>query len=84
MLVIALPSTGSDSGNNFVASLRLFCVNISLKSAFVATNATLMTPLNELFNNELREVWQRCNKNKKFIVCDNLGDSSNIGCGQIH
>ncbi|MBR5061244.1 MAG: hypothetical protein IKX24_03780 [Prevotella sp.] len=82
---MALPSTGSDSGNvlvivkdgdsgfkvtknihtcnYFVASLRLFCVNISLKSAFVATNATLLTPLNELFNNELREVWQRCNKN---------------------
>ena len=28
-----------------------------------------MPPLNELFNNELREVWQRCNK-KTFIVFD--------------
>ena len=54
------------SRNYFVASLWLFCVNILLNSVFVATNATLMTPSNELFTNELREVWQRCNKKIKI------------------
>ena len=50
--------------NYFVASLWLFYVNILLKSVFVATNATLMPPPNELFTNKLIEVWQCCNKKK--------------------